>query len=124
MAVPSRRSGRWRRVASMGTRIEIVPAEAPADEPVAVRVRGVPAGQHVTLRAEARRGSEPAWRSQVEFLADESATVDLARQAPEAGSYQGIEPMGLFWSMLPEPAAPSLAEVYASLDPITVTLAA
>ena len=107
----------------MGTRIEVEPAEAPADEPVAVRVRGVPPGRRVTVRAEARRGSEPAWRSHVEFLADESATVDLARQAPEAGSYQGIEPMGLFWSMLPEPAAPSLLELYASLDPITVTLA-
>jgi hypothetical protein len=60
----------------MGTRIEIEAAEAPADAPVAVRVRGVPPGQHVTLRAEARRGSEPAWRSEVELLADESATVD------------------------------------------------
>jgi dienelactone hydrolase len=109
---------------STGTRIEVEPPEAPADEPVAVRVRGVPPGRRVTLTAEARRGSEPAWRSQVEFLADDSGTIDLARQAPEAGSYQGIEPVGLLWSMQPEPAAPSLVELYASLDPIDVTLAA
>jgi dienelactone hydrolase len=106
----------------MGIRIEINAAETPADEPVAVRVRSVRPGQRVTLKAEARRGFEPAWRSQVEFLADESTTVDLGRQAPEAGSYAGVAPMGLFWSMLPEPGAPSLAEVYASLDPITVIL--
>jgi dienelactone hydrolase len=108
----------------MGTRIEVEPAEAPADEPVAVRVRGLPPGRRVTLKADARRGSGPAWRSQVEFLTDESGIVDLARQAPEAGSYQGIEPMGLFWSMVPEPVAPSLADLCASLEPIAVTLAA
>jgi dienelactone hydrolase len=111
-------------IASMSTVIEIVPAEALADEPVAVRLRGLQPGQRVALGAEARLGSEPPWRSQAEFLADDSGTIDLTRHGPQSGSYEGIEPMGLFWSMLPEPGAASLVDLYSTLGPISIDLTA
>jgi dienelactone hydrolase len=41
--------------------------------------------------------------SEATFVADDNGTVDLERDAPLAGSYEGVEPMGLLWSMQPEP---------------------
>jgi dienelactone hydrolase len=104
--------------------IEIVPAEALADEPVAVRLGSLQPGQRVVLKAKLRLGSEPPWRSQAEFLADDSGTIDLTRHAPQSGSYEGIEPMGLFWSMLPEPGAASVVDLYSTLGPISIDLTA
>jgi hypothetical protein len=103
-------------LASMGTIIEVEPAEGLADEPVAVKLRGLPPGRRIVVKAEARLGAEPPWRSQAELVVDDSGIVDLARHTPEAGSYQGIEPMGLFWSMLPEPGASSLVDLYSTLE--------
>ena len=108
----------------MGTVIEVEPAEALADEPVALKLRGLPPGRRVVVKAEARLGAEPPWRSQAELVADASGVVDLARHAPEAGSYRGIEPMGLFWSMLPEPGALSLVDLHSTLDPLCITVTA
>ena len=108
----------------MGTVIEVEPAEALADEPVALKLRGLPPRKRVVVKAEARLGAEPPWRSQAELVADAGGVVDLARHAPEAGSYRGIEPMGLFWSMLPEPGAASLVDLYSRLDPLSITLTA
>jgi dienelactone hydrolase len=108
----------------VGTVIEAEPAEALADEPVALTLRGLPPGRRVVVTAEARLGAEPPWRSQAAFVADAGGVVDLVRDAPEAGSYRGIEPMGLFWSMLPEPGAPSLVDLYSTLDPLCITVTA
>jgi fermentation-respiration switch protein FrsA (DUF1100 family) len=104
--------------------IRIVPAEALADEPVAVRLGSLQPGQRVVLKAELRLGSEPPWQSQAEFLADASRTIDLTRHAPQSGSYEGIEPMGLFWSMSPEPGAASVVDLYSTLGPISIDLTA
>jgi hypothetical protein len=108
----------------MGAVIEIEPAEGLADDPVAVRLRGLPPGTRVLVKAEARLAAEPAWRSHAELMVDDSGIVNLAHHAPEAGSYQGIEPMGLFWSMVPEPGASSLVDLCSTLDPISITFTA
>lgn len=42
------------------------------------------------------------WTSHAVFQADATGTIDLASQAPLEGSYAGIDPMGIFWSMTPD----------------------
>jgi hypothetical protein len=32
-------------------------------------------------------------------VADSNGRIDCARHAPQSGSYAGIDPAGLFWSM-------------------------
>ena len=108
----------------MSTVIQVEPTEALVDQPVAVRLQGLPPGGRVVVTAEARLGTEPPWRSQAEFLADDSGTVDLTRHCPQSGSYEGMDPMGLFWSMLPEPGAASLVDLYSTLCPISIDLTA
>ena len=59
-----------------------------------VRLSGFAAGSEIELRA-----SSGAYRSQALFRADARGAVDLAQVAPISGSYAGIDPDGLFWSM-------------------------
>jgi dienelactone hydrolase len=46
-------------------------------------------------------------------VADDRGVVDLTRHAPEEGSYDRVDPMGLFWSLTPtgEKPGPTLLEV-------------
>src|SRR5439155_25853347 len=37
------------------------------------------------------------------FIADDGGRVDVTRRAPIAGSWEGVSPMGLFWSATPVP---------------------
>jgi dienelactone hydrolase len=70
------------------------------------------AGAEVEIRAERSMtfgGPAPQlFRSSARFLADANGRVDLASAAPIAGSYTGVDPMGLFWSMSAVPEAPSV----------------
>ncbi|MBX7265813.1 acyl-CoA thioesterase/BAAT N-terminal domain-containing protein [Micromonospora sp. Llam7] len=79
----------------------MTPAAALADEPVRVRVGGLAAGERVVVSAEAEEYSGRSWRSEAIFVADANGTVDVSRDAPVEGSYSGVDPMGLFWSMDP-----------------------
>jgi hypothetical protein len=49
------------------------------------------------------------WQSRATFISDNDGQVDVAHQAPVSGTYEGIAPMGLFWSMdrLPSDAGPA-----------------
>lgn len=68
------------------------------------------AGAEVELRAERSMtfaGPAPQlFRSSARFVADAAGRVDVASAAPIAGSYAGVDPMGLFWSMSPVPEKP------------------
>ncbi len=67
------------------------------DEPVDVRLRGFIPGQQVQLVLTLVTGSNE-WTSQALFAADDGGRVDLAADAPIAGDYTGVDPMGLIWS--------------------------
>lgn len=89
--------------------IKVSPAQSLMDEPVRIRLSGLPAQKQVELRASARYQNQ-LWMSRAVFTSRRDGTVDLAKQAPVSGSYSGVDPMGLFWSMDPTKssgAAPS-----------------
>lgn len=81
--------------------LEVAPRTALVDEPLSIRVTGLPQGGRVTLRATMARTPELAWQSSAVFVADDQGQIDLSRDAPVEGSYQGIDAMGLVWSMTP-----------------------
>src|SRR5262249_30808800 len=72
------------------------------DRPAAVRVGGLAAGQEVVLRARLHRDDGRWWSASAAFVADAGGRVDLPRDAPTAGSYTGVDAMGLFWAMQPD----------------------
>ncbi len=81
--------------------LEADPLRALTDEPVRIRAGGLDPGQVAVLRATARDAADTLWESHSEFRADADGHIDPARQAPIAGTYAGVDPRGLFWSMRP-----------------------
>jgi len=87
-----------------GGTFQFEPAQPLLDDVVQVQLTGLKPGVAVTVTAEADlRGR--TFRSHATFTADDAGQVNLSRQAPTAGTYTGIDPMGLFWSMAMAPAA-------------------
>jgi dienelactone hydrolase len=81
-----------------GPVFEGVPPAAMTDTPLAVRLRGLEPGARIVIRLGGRNRLGGDWEAAAEFIADAEGAVDLATMAPVAGSYAGVDPMGLFWS--------------------------
>lgn len=70
--------------------------------PVAVRLVDLSPGTSVEITAERRFGRPPSlYAASARFVADAAGVVDLTTAVPLAGSYQGADAAGLFWSMTP-----------------------
>ena len=80
----------------------IEPESGMADAVVRIQVLGLEPEQEITLIASTHDGADQKWKSNVVFLADHAGRVDVSRQAPITGTYTTVDPMGLFWSMLPQ----------------------
>ena len=82
-----------------GPTLTAVPETALVDDPVRIAVTGCEAGQAVVLRAVCFDDDGLRWESRATFEADAEGRVDPGSLAPINGTYEGVEPMGLFWSM-------------------------
>ena len=60
---------------------------------------GLEPNQTVVLRARMRDDVERDWSSYATFRADATGAVDVSSQPALSGSYDGVDQMGLFWSM-------------------------
>jgi hypothetical protein len=90
-------------VEEAGPQIAATPDGVSIAIPVQVTVEGLPAGDSVRVWARTydRRGQ--LWESSGEFVTDGVGQVDLSTAASTGGTYTGVDPHGLFWSMrLPE----------------------
>jgi dienelactone hydrolase len=88
--------------------ILVNPQEAPLDQKLDILVIGLQPDQEVTVCLTTGDRS-----SRAVFVADDRGVVDLTRHAPKSGSYDCVDPMGLFWSLTPtgEKPGPTLLEV-------------
>jgi dienelactone hydrolase len=87
-------------------RIEVDRAEALVDEQVDVRVTGLDGGRQVEVQLTGADVDGVTWRSSGTWVADARGVVDLGEDAPLEGSYDGVDGMGLFWSMTPTNGSP------------------
>ena len=71
------------------------------DQNVDIFVSNLPSYQDITLRARTIDDSETVFESFAYYKADEYGEVSLVFQPSLGGSYTGVEPIGLFWSMEP-----------------------
>ncbi|MED4750933.1 acyl-CoA thioesterase/bile acid-CoA:amino acid N-acyltransferase family protein [Brevibacillus choshinensis] len=86
----------------MQPQIDVTPSTALLDVPVHITLSGFIPHQLITLHAtltDGLPGGELTASSHAIFQADDEGNVDLVSQAPLFGTYEGIDPMGLFWSM-------------------------
>ena len=79
--------------------IQVKPDKALVDEVVSISVTGLASKQSATVKATMTDNHGTVWQSSAEFLAEQRGKLELSKQAPVQGSYTGVDPMGLFWSM-------------------------
>jgi dienelactone hydrolase len=90
-------------------RLVIAPDSAMVDAPVRIGAEGLAPGAvaEIVLRWPDAPGGP--LRSSARVRADRGGRVDLRVQAPDSGSYAGVDGTGLLWSMAPDPASPAPA---------------
>jgi dienelactone hydrolase len=76
---------------------------ADMDVPVRIAVSGLTPGQTVRVSATSRTVTDRALISYAVFRADDTGSIDLSTAKPADGTYSRPDPMGLFWSMSPQP---------------------
>ncbi len=87
--------------ATAAVRLVVTPADSLIDASVSIQASGLPAGKRVTIRAQTVDAFGKAWLGRGTFRADSSGRVDPGRQRSLSGTYNGLDAMGVFWSMLP-----------------------
>ena len=101
---PEESKGRPLLSGQSGLQIHIDPATALYGTPFSITVTGLKPGEAVTIKARSSDAKNILWESEAQFKADAQGKVDIAAQAPLAGSYSGTDIFGLFWSMKPQNA--------------------
>jgi dienelactone hydrolase len=72
------------------------------DGSVSIRAVGLYPGVAATVRASLRDDAGLRWDSWATFEVGASGELALEQLAPSAGTYSGVDPEGLLWSMVPE----------------------
>jgi dienelactone hydrolase len=75
------------------------PSQSRNDGSIPIRVRGAAPGDTVVFEASLTDDDGIEWSAHLRFTANGDGRVDLTEDAPDAGSYDGIEPMGWLWAM-------------------------
>lgn len=79
--------------------ITVTPQQSLIDEKIDISVKGLLPGQPVTIEASLVGDSNEQFESFGQFTADEAGKVCLAKHHCHAGTYTGVDVMGLLWSM-------------------------
>lgn len=87
------------------------------DEPVKIKVTGCTPGEKITLRLRAEL--DYFLESWATFVADDNGVINPAQQSPLEGTYEGVEPMGLFMFMEEKAQNPDYCPE--EIDPLEVT---
>lgn len=103
-------------------RIRIEPVDALIDVERQIRIEGLASGEQIELTATTPRADSVHWQSRSRFVADEHGVVDLSRDAPVAGSYEGVSAMGLIWSQEPINRADALVFPDSMLEALVTTV--
>ena len=83
--------------------ISVEPSSSLIDEKVKILVFGLSVNQKITLRARVIGDKGQVFESHAHYIADKHGEVDVCRDSSVGGSYSGVSPMGLLWSMKPAP---------------------
>jgi len=104
-----------------GCTIEVSQPRASSDVPLDISVKGCEPGKSIQLRLRGKDQAGADFESWGIFVADSEGVVDLKAQAPQSGTYSGVDPMGLFWSMHPV-SKETTRFVGSDIGPLTFTL--
>lgn len=84
----------------MAARILILPSPACLyDDPVQVKIEGLSPLQEVTVAASLVDEGGNLFQSRAYYRAEGNGELDLSCSPSSGGSYSGVEPMGLLWTL-------------------------
>ncbi|XP_076863383.1 acyl-CoA thioesterase 19 [Brachyhypopomus gauderio] len=81
------------------------PLRGMMDESLYVEVQCVRPGLQVTVHALVLSEDGDVWEAFGHYVSDASGSVHVSKDVCLGGSYSGVEPMGLLWSMRPVPGS-------------------
>jgi len=104
----------------------VAPDPAADDQALGIRLTGLAPGQPAMLSAQFTDATGAQWDAEAAFRADGRGVVDVATQAPIAGTYSGVQPMGLIWSASPSAGfvSPQSFTALSATSPPPVTVVA
>ena len=79
--------------------IVVKPRQSLVDEKIDISVKGLSPGQPITLTAKLTGDSKEQFESYGHFVANKAGNVYVAEHPCLYGTYTGVDPMGLLWSM-------------------------
>lgn len=88
--------------------LDVHPRTALFDQPIAIAMDGLTPDRKVTLSLTTTDANGNTWQSHATYYSSPNGTLDLGDTAPFSGTYDCIDPMGLFWSMQPPQSKPKL----------------
>ncbi|KAM6973325.1 acyl-coenzyme A thioesterase 3-like [Aplochiton taeniatus] len=81
------------------------PTRGLLDEKFSVLVQNLPPVLDVTLQALIHSDDGDFWEAFGHYVSDSSGVVNAVDEASLGGTYDGVDPMGLIWSMRPVPGS-------------------
>ncbi|KAF4095293.1 hypothetical protein G5714_024371 [Onychostoma macrolepis] len=90
-------------MAEHGPVLSVHPSSCLVDEKTEVEVKHLPADYKITLHALIHSEDGDDWEAFGRYTSDSSGTVKVFRDKSLGGTFEGVEGMGLLWSMRPVP---------------------
>ena len=84
-----------------GCGLSVQPGSSLVDDKVKIIASGLRPKQNITLEARIVGDKGEVFESHAYFIADKDGEIDVCRDSSLGGSYSGVSPMGLLWSMKP-----------------------
>ncbi|XP_071369067.1 acyl-coenzyme A thioesterase 1-like [Centroberyx affinis] len=85
--------------------LSVRPCRALVDERVGVLLQNAAPGQPLTVRTLLHSEDGDDWEAFGHYVTDVTGTVDVTKDPSLGGTYDGVEPMGLLWSLRPVPGS-------------------
>lgn len=79
--------------------IEVTPETSLYHKSLDIKIANVPPNQRVTLTLKTIDARSKAWKSTAVYISNNQGAIDLSEQPSIGGTYTGMHPMGLFWSL-------------------------
>jgi pimeloyl-ACP methyl ester carboxylesterase len=81
--------------------LQVTPSRALAPTEICIRACGFAPGQRVRLSSRLVDDLQVTWTAYGEFVAGHDGEVDVHTAPSEGGTFLGLDPAGLFWSLRP-----------------------
>uniref|UniRef100_A0A672FTZ0 Acyl-CoA thioesterase 19 n=1 Tax=Salarias fasciatus TaxID=181472 RepID=A0A672FTZ0_SALFA len=85
--------------------LSVNPSRGLMDEKFVILVQNAPPGSELTVHALHQCDDGHGWDAFAHYISDATGRVNVSEDCSLGGTYSGIEPMGLLWSLRPVPGS-------------------